>query len=115
MLLTADIGNTSITLWVFDGEALVERFRLASDKDLSQDEYEVLLKTLCKPFKIDGCIIASVVDELSNKFQSSVENVFNLKSIILTNECETGVKIALEHPTEAGADRIANACGAFML
>ena len=44
MLLTADIGNTSITLGLFDEEALVEEFRLASDKDLAQDEYEVLLK-----------------------------------------------------------------------
>jgi Putative transcriptional regulator, homolog of Bvg accessory factor len=75
MLLTADIGNTSITLGLFDSDALVEKFRLASDKDLSQEEYEVLLKTLCKPFNIDGCIIASVVDELSEKFQASVDNI----------------------------------------
>lgn len=115
MLLTVDIGNTSITLGLFDEDALVDKFRLASDKDLSQEEYEVLLKTLCKPFKIDGCIIASVVDELSKKFQSAVDNVFKIKSIMLTSECETGVKIALENPKEAGADRIANACGAFML
>jgi len=115
MLLTADIGNTSISLGVFDGEALVEKFRLASDKDLSQQEYEVLLKTLCKPFAINGCIIASVVDELSKKFQLAVDNVFNIKALMLTCECETGVKISLENPKEAGADRIANACGAFML
>ncbi len=100
---------------LFDEDALVDRFRLASDKDLSQEEYEVLLKTLCKPYEIDGCIIASVVDELSKKFQSAVENIFNIKSIMLTSACETGVKLALDNPSEAGADRIANACGAFML
>lgn len=115
MLLTADIGNTSVNLGIFDGEALIEEFRLASDKDLSQEEYEVLLKVLLKPFKIDGCIVASVVDELSNKFKSSVENVLKINSIMLTSDCETGVKIALANPKEAGADRIANACGAFML
>lgn len=115
MLLTADIGNTSITLGLFDSDALVEEFRLASDKDLSQEEYEILLKTLCKPYEIEGCIIASVVDELNKKFKASVDNVFKIKSIMLTSECKTGVKIALENPKEAGADRIANACGAFML
>lgn len=115
MLLTADIGNTSINLGLFDGDALVEKFKLASDKDLSQEEYEVLLKTLCNPFKIEGCIIASVVDELSKKFKSSVDNVFKINSILLTSECKTGIKIALDNPKEAGADRIANACGAFML
>lgn len=115
MLLTADIGNTSINLGLFDNDALVEEFRLASDKDLSEEEYEVLLKTLCKPYNIEGCIIASVVDELTKKLESSVLNVFKIKPISVTSECKTGVKISLNNPKEAGADRIANACGAFML
>lgn len=115
MLLTADIGNTSITLGLFDGEALVEEFRLASDKDLPQEEYEVLLKTLCKPYEIKGCIIASVVEELNKKFKSAADNVFKIDSIMVSSEINTGVKIALQNPKEAGADRIANACGAFML
>jgi len=115
MLLTADIGNTSITLGLFDDNALVEEFRLASDKDLSQGEYEVLLKTLFKPSKVEGCIIASVVEELNKKFKSAVDEVFKIDSMLVTSECKTGVKIAIKNPKEAGADRIANACGAFML
>ena len=115
MLLTADIGNTSINLGLFDDNALVEEFRLASDKDLSQEEYEVLLKTLFKTSKINGCIIASVVGELNKKFKSAVDDVFKIDSLLLTSECNTGVKITLKNPKEAGADRIANACAAFML
>lgn len=115
MLLTADIGNTSINLGLFDGDALIEEFRLASDKDLSQEEYEVLLKTLYKSYKINGCIIASVVDELNKKFKASVDNVFKIKSIMLTSESKTGIKLSLDNPKEAGADRIANAAGAFIL
>ena len=78
MLLTSDIGNTNITLGLFDNEALVEEFRLASDKDLSLEEYEVLLKSLFKDFKIDGCIIGSVVEELNTKFTNAIRNVFNI-------------------------------------
>jgi type III pantothenate kinase len=115
MLLTVDIGNTSITVGLFDDNALVEEFRLASDKDLSQEEYEVLLKTLFKASKIDGCIIASVVEELNKKFKAAVDEVFKINAILLSSECKTGVKIAIKNPKEAGADRIANACGAFML
>lgn len=115
MLLTADIGNTSITLGVFDDSALVEEFRLASDKDLSQEEYEVLLKTLFKSYKVDGCIIASVVEELSDKFKSAVDNIFKLDSLLVSEKINTAVEIAIENPREAGADRIANACGALML
>lgn len=115
MLLTVDIGNTNITLGLFDEDALVEEFRLPSDRDLSLEEYEVLLKTLCKPYHIIGCIIASVVEELDKKFKTAAENVFSVKTIILKSDIKTGVKIALDNPKEAGADRIANACGALML
>ncbi len=115
MLLTSDIGNTNITLGLFDDEALVEEFRLASDKDLSLEEYEVLLKSLFKDFKIDGCIVGSVVEELNNKFMNAVKNVFGIEPVFLTNKINTGVKIKTDFPEEVGADRIANAIGAYVL
>ena len=64
MLLSVDIGNTNITLGIFDDNKLIETYRLASDKDLSQKEYEVLLKTLCKDFDITDII---------NEFMNEVE------------------------------------------
>ncbi len=115
MLLTVDIGNTSITLGVFDNEALVEEFRLASDKDLSLAEYEVLLKSLLKSFVIDGCIISSVVEELTEKFKTAADNVLKVNSVILSPKINTGIKIKIDNPLEAGADRIANAAGAYVL
>lgn len=115
MLLTSDIGNTNITLGLFDGDVFVEEFRLASDKDLSQREYEVLLKTLLKDFDIDGCIIGSVVEELNNKFFNAIKNILGVEPIMLTNKINTGVKIKTDFPDEVGADRIANAVGAYVL
>jgi len=114
MLLTIDIGNTSIKLGVFDDNALIEEFRLASDKELSQDEYEVLLKTLFKQYSIKGCIIASVVEELNNKFEGAIKNIFSFQPLFLSSELNTGIKIKLKNPKEAGADRIANACAAYI-
>lgn len=115
MLLTADIGNTSITLGLFDENALVEEFRLASDKDLSLEEYEVLLKSLFNKYTIDGCIISSVVEELNKKFKSAVNNVFKVEPMFLSAEINTGVKITMPNVKEVGADRIANAAGAYVL
>ena len=115
MLLTADIGNTSITLGLFEEDALVEEFRLASDRDLSLEEYEVLLKSLFKDFKVDGCIICSVVEELNEKFKNAVENVFKIEPMFLSLDINTGIKISLDNPEEAGADRIANESGAYVL
>lgn len=115
MLLTADIGNTSITLGLFEDNAIVEEYRLASDKDLSLEEYEVLLKSLFNKFKIDGCIISSVVEELTQKFKMAVDEVFKVNSVVLSSTSNTGVKIKIDNPNETGADRIANAAGASVL
>lgn len=115
MLLTVDIGNTSITLGLFDENALVEEFRMASDKDLSLEEYEVLLKSLFKDFEVTGCIISSVVVELNKKFKTAVDNVFKINSLLLSSKLNTGVKITLPNKDEVGADRIANAAGAYVL
>ena len=115
MLLTADIGNTSITLGLYEENALVEEFRLASDKDLSLEEYEVLLKSLFKDFKVTGCIISSVVEELTHKFEAAVNNVLKIKSKLLTYKSNTGIKIKIDNKKEIGADRIANAAGASVL
>ena len=115
MLLTADIGNTSITLGLFDDTAIVEEFRLASDKDLSLEEYEVLLKSLLKNYKITGCIISSVVEELTDKFKDAVEAALDIEPLLLSPDINTGIAIKIDNKNEMGADRIANAAGAYVL
>ena len=114
MLLAMDIGNTNITLGVFDGEKLADTFRMASDKELPQYEYEVLLERLCKNFEIKECIIASVVEELSIPLKKAADKVFGIDSFLLTNNSNLGVKVDLLKPEEVGADRIANAYGAYV-
>ena len=115
MLLAVDVGNTNITLGVFENENILETFGLASDTELPQEEYEILLHSLFKKYDITACIIASVVDELNKRFKAAADNVFHLNSILLSPKLDLGIKIKLKHPKEAGADRIANACGAYML
>lgn len=112
MLLTADIGNTNITLGIFEGEEYINEFRLASDKDLTKEEYEVLLKSLFKDYKIDGCVIASVVEELNVKFKRAIDDVLGLNSIFVDSKINLNVEIKTDNPDEVGADRIANAVAA---
>lgn len=115
MLLAADIGNTNITLGIFENENLLETFRLPSDKELPQEEYEILLHTLCKNYNVTASIIASVVDELSLVLKHAIDNIFHFNSILLTNKSNLGIKVKLKNPNEVGMDRIANACGAYVL
>jgi len=109
MLLTLDIGNTNITLGLFDGDKYINEFRLASDRDLEQTDYENLLKNILKDYNIGGCVIGSVVTELDEKIKNAVNNVFNIEPFIVSNKTNCGVKIIADEPDEVGADRIANA------
>ena len=43
MLLAIDIGNTNVTLGVFQGEELLATWRLATDTNRLPDEYGLLL------------------------------------------------------------------------
>lgn len=115
MLLTADIGNTNITLGLYENNKYINEFRLASDKDLSGEEYEILLKSLFKDYLIDGCVIASVVEELNIKFKRAVDNVFSIKSVFVAYDINLGIKVVTDNPREVGADRLANAVAASTL
>ena len=115
MLLAIDIGNTNITLGVFENESILETFRLPSDKELPQEEYEILLHSLFKKYDIHACMIASVVEELNCTIKNAVDNIFHINSILLDSKLNLGIKLKLKNPAEVGADRIANACGAYVL
>ncbi len=112
MLLTVDIGNTNITLGLFEKDGLKREFRLASDRDLEQIEYENLLRTIFNDYNIDGCVIGSVVTELDQKIKNAIKNTFNIEPVIVSNRIDCGVKIIADEADEVGADRIANASAA---
>jgi type III pantothenate kinase len=56
MLLTIDIGNTNLTLGLYDGNNLFAHWRLATDHARMPDEYGLqfqgLLKMQTKPQKM---------------------------------------------------------------
>ena len=93
MLLIVDIGNTNITLGVFEDDKYINEIRLATDKDLTSYEYETLLRSLLKDYKIEGCVIGSVVEELNVKFKRAVDNALNLNSIFVTSDINMNIKL----------------------
>lgn len=109
MLLVVDIGNTNITLGLFDKEEFCHEFRLPSGKEISQQEYENLLIPLLDAYFIEDCVIASVVDGLGEKIKAAIDNLYNIDSLFVTNKLDIGVSIIADNPEEVGADRIANA------
>jgi type III pantothenate kinase len=118
MLLAIDVGNTNIVLGVFEGERLVESWRLQTMRERTSDELGLLVEGLFAHAKIDhkrikGIIVASVVPPLTGTTASMVERYFGLKALVVDPVNNTGMPIQYSNPAEVGADRIVNAIAAF--
>ncbi|MCA9965718.1 MAG: type III pantothenate kinase, partial [Anaerolineales bacterium] len=46
MLLAIDIGNTNVTLGLWDGQTWANQWRLRTDRARTADEYGIMLKML---------------------------------------------------------------------
>lgn len=119
MILVADIGNTTITVGVYDGEKLLACWRLASDKKRSEDEYGVLLLNFLKHAnlheKLAGAAISSVVLPLTERIKIAIEKYLGVKTLVVNHKTNLGMKIAIDAPEEAGPDRLVNAFAASKL
>ena len=109
MFLSVDIGNTNITLGIFDRDNVIATFRLISDINLDVDKYEKLIRDALKGFDINECGMASVVDELTITIKKACERIIESKVFIL-NPNYTELKLDSTVAATIGADRLANAC-----
>jgi type III pantothenate kinase len=46
MVLVVDIGNTNIALGVFEKNDLIQHWKIRSDREKTNDEYEIILLNL---------------------------------------------------------------------
>lgn len=120
MLLTVDIGNSHITLGVFNGEELCFTARMATDTKRTQDLYAVDINGIMDLYKaqkeqITGSIICSVVPEITDSIARAIKKVVGIDSMILGPGIKTGVNIKIDNPAQLGADLVAGAAGALRL
>ncbi len=120
LLLAIDVGNTNIVVGIFRGEDLVADWRLATDAHTMPDEYAVLFSSLLSyrglaMSDVDAAIIASVVPKVTSNLREMLEKYSRIMPLVVGPEIELGVRIGVENPKEAGADRIANALAAYRL
>ena len=119
MLLAIDIGNTNITLGVFENETIVQSWRLSTEHKRTEDEYGVFLKNLLRETgldtKIKNAIISSVVVQLTERIEIALKKYLNIDSLIVSHKIKTNISLKTDNPSQVGADRIANACAAAHL
>jgi type III pantothenate kinase len=120
MLLCIDIGNTNITLGLYEGTALGPRWRLATDHDRMPDEFGLQLIGLLQlagntAADINGIAMASVVPTLTGRWVEVCRTYLKRVPLVIDAGVRTGVKIRYEDPRAVGADRIVDAAAAFRL
>ncbi|MGD8192504.1 type III pantothenate kinase [Brevibacillus ginsengisoli] len=118
MLLVMDIGNTNIVLGMYEGESLRFHWRVATDRNKTEDEYGMLIRSLFisagLEFKhVEGVIISSVVPPLNFTVERMCVKYFQKKPLVIGPGIKTGLNIKYEYPREVGADRIVNAVAAI--
>lgn len=118
MILVIDVGNTNITMGVYEGSQLVTTFRIMSKMSRTSDEYGVLINELLRSNgmekgSIEGTIIASVVPNVMHALTGAIVRYIGNTPLIVGPGVKTGIKIITENPREIGPDRIVDAVAAY--
>ena len=118
MILVIDVGNTNLTIGVYEKELLKATFRMMSKTPRTSDEYGVMLITLLNnkgitTEMIEGCIVASVVPDVMHSLTGGILRYVGCKPMIVGPGLKTGIKIVTENPRAIGADRIVDAVAAY--
>ena len=118
MVLAIDIGNTHTVVGVYDGDTLRGHWRFFSDHTRTTDEcgllvQQLLLSAALSLKEISGAVIASVVPPLTSVFEEMVHRYVGQDAIVVNSSLRLGIDIGCDEPKRVGADRLANAVGAY--
>jgi type III pantothenate kinase len=120
MLLAIDVGNTNVHLGLWRGDSWKLSWRARTVTDKMPDEYAVLVRNFLSSADmgyraVTGVIISSVVPPLTGAFVELVQRYIEIEPIVVTNKTPMGIKIAIDQPEQAGADRLVNAAAVVKL
>ena len=120
MLLAIDVGNTNVTIGVFEETELRGTWRIATDSAKLADEYAALIIGLLELRGIersdfDSAVFASVVPSLTSVFEEVCRRYFEVDPLHVGTGVRTGLRILYEDPREVGADRIVDAVAGLKL
>jgi type III pantothenate kinase len=121
-LLVIDIGNTNVSLGVFDygeaGPALSQHWRIGTHREQTSDEVSLTLHGLFAHAErhvseVTDVAISSVVPPLLPIFERVCQKLFERPPLVVGPGVRTGMPVRYENPREVGADRIVNALAAY--
>lgn len=120
MILALDIGNTNITIGVYDGQVLKFVSRMATDRARMEDQYAIELRDILDTYgvniaDVEGSIISSVVPPLTSYIKRAIKRLTGTEPICVGEHTKTNFKNCLGHPESLGADLIVGCVAAIEL
>jgi type III pantothenate kinase len=118
MLLAIDAGNTNVVFAIFEGDQKRGQWRISTDQRRTADEYAVWLLNLMtmkglRPEDVDAAIMSSVVPAATFDLMRLCRDHFGCEPMKVGDPgVHLGIKIRIDNPREAGADRLVNALSA---
>jgi type III pantothenate kinase len=118
MFLAIDVGNTNVTLGLFEGESIRATWRLATDIDRLADEYGSLVLSLVQHSglsvnEVKESAMTCVVPELEPVFLTVCRRYFGVSPLVVGVGTRTGLKVLYDTPRDVGADRVVDAVAAI--
>ena len=118
MILTVDVGNSNIVLGGIREDEIAFEARLRTDATKTSDEYCIDLKMILEVYhikadEIEGSIIASVVPQVLNSMKTAIVKLTGKQPLVVGPGLKTGLNIAIENPSQAGADLVVGCVAAL--
>lgn len=121
MLLAINANNTNVKFALFQGAEAVGEWRISTDNARTADEYAVWLSQLIllrglKPESVKAAIIASVVPQGLFELKVLCRKYFSVDPMVVGDKgVDVGIRVLLDRPEEAGADRLLNAVAGHLI
>jgi type III pantothenate kinase len=120
MLLAIDIGNTHITVGLFQEKILKHTWRLNTNRHYTSDELGVHFLSLLATKNLDasaltGVCIASVVPSLDEPMAQASRTYLRQTPLAIGEGIQLGITNRYRKPEEVGADRLVNAVAVHSL
>lgn len=118
MILAVDIGNSSIVVGGFQGDAMLFTARIRTDPTKTSDEYCIDLMSTLDVYnfsreEVRGSILASVVPQVTNAFKTALRKVSGKEPFVVGPGLKTKMNVKIENPNLIGADLIVGAVAAL--
>jgi type III pantothenate kinase len=110
VFLSGNLGNTNVSLALFDGKTLLARETCAAGDDPAP-----ALERLLGARGVEACGFCSVNPPREAAFEAAVRRVARVRALLVGRDVPVGLEVRCREPGRVGVDRLAAARGALAL